>query len=182
MDRQVKIGGNRVEINEVESVILENPTINTTAVIPMSDSYGTTQLVCFLPKISVDFSSIRKYLQTRLPAYMVPKYFFSLEKLPLTHTGKIDRKKLSEIAKKECRPMCGTSASCETNGLLDIAERILGIRDCSIPFGELGIDSLQLARFHIELEKYGIVVPFACLKPESSLQTILDMVSKPKED
>lgn len=95
-DFQVKIRGHRVEVGEVETRLAEHPMIKECAIIPGDDANGDDFLAAYFVPMGtrpVD-RELRRFLQGTLPDYMIPTLFISLESLPLTPTGKIDRKAL----------------------------------------------------------------------------------------
>ena len=95
MDRQVKIRGFRIELEEIEIQLLAHKDIKEAAVIPMVDRTGDHCLCAYwTPQKDVEILSLREYLAERLPDYMIPSFFVKLERLPLTPSGKIDRKAL----------------------------------------------------------------------------------------
>jgi amino acid adenylation domain-containing protein len=95
-DLQVKIGGARIELGEVEVALRELPEV-VSAVVAARRVNGVPALVAYLvPEAGADLDAagLRRRLATRLPAYMVPKLIVPLEKIPLTPNGKVDRKRL----------------------------------------------------------------------------------------
>jgi len=98
LDHQVKIRGQRIELEEVEMRLSRFPGIKEAAVIAKEDKNKIKFLSAFVVTTAqVDVSDIREYLIQNLPDYMVPGHYVELEKMPLTPNGKIDRKKLSEL-------------------------------------------------------------------------------------
>ncbi len=95
-DHQVKIRGFRVELGEIEAALITHPGVVDTAVLALDDGRGYKQLVAYIvaANASLEMTSLRAYLAETLPAYMVPAIFVPLEKLPLTPSGKIDRRAL----------------------------------------------------------------------------------------
>jgi amino acid adenylation domain-containing protein len=96
-DWQVKIRGHRIEVVEVERALLELPTIAEAVVMPQEFQDRDTRLVAyFVPAkdAGVAVNEIRHFLQAKLPGYMVPSAFVQLHALPLTPSGKIDRRAL----------------------------------------------------------------------------------------
>ncbi len=96
IDQQVKIRGFRVELGEIEVALLEHPHVQETVVTTCADTVGTQQLIAYVVagQEAPSPSELRPFVQSRLPVYMVPATFVSLERLPLTPTGKVDRKAL----------------------------------------------------------------------------------------
>jgi amino acid adenylation domain-containing protein len=96
-DDQVKIRGFRVEPGEVEQVLLSHPSAAQGAVVARPGPGGELQLIGYvslIPGASDDDSSLRGYLRTRLPSFMVPARIVVLDTLPVTSHGKVCRASL----------------------------------------------------------------------------------------
>ena len=96
-DNQVKVRGYRIELGEIESALAEHPEVKQAVVIVREDKPGDVRLVGYLvhrPGEEATESELRKHLRVRLPDYMIPQHFMSLEALPLTPNAKIDRRAL----------------------------------------------------------------------------------------
>ncbi len=94
VDDQVKILGHRVELAEIEAAIAPHPDVLSAVVIARVNDRGDTQLAAYtVPKQqpALDPRELRRWLRERLPPYMVPQHFITLDKLPLTAIGKVDR-------------------------------------------------------------------------------------------
>ena len=95
-DQQVKVRGFRVEPAEIESALSQHPGVRE-AVVAVWESSGVRRLVAYTvpsatqPPAAAD---LRSWLATRLPPYMVPAAFVSLSALPLTPSGKVNRRAL----------------------------------------------------------------------------------------
>ncbi|MEU1395750.1 amino acid adenylation domain-containing protein [Micromonospora zamorensis] len=105
-DHQVKIRGYRVELPEVEAAVLAHPGVREAVVVASPDASGTNRLVAYVVG-SAGRSELRQHLVTRLPEFMVPGAFVTLDRLPLTDNGKVDRRALP--APDETRPEVGTA-------------------------------------------------------------------------
>ena len=97
LDNQVKIRGFRIELEEIENVLGSHPKIKETVVVAHEDVPGGKRLVAYVV-VNQDSDNIstrlRSYLKQKLPDYMVPSAFITLETMPLTLNGKINRRAL----------------------------------------------------------------------------------------
>ncbi|MCB0564419.1 MAG: amino acid adenylation domain-containing protein [Lewinellaceae bacterium] len=94
IDHQLKIRGYRIEAGEIEQILLQHHSIQSAVVI--GKEMGQVQeLVAYLTtggqELSINVENLRQYLSEHLPDYMIPSYFLTLEALPLTTSGKVDR-------------------------------------------------------------------------------------------
>jgi amino acid adenylation domain-containing protein len=95
MDHQVKIRGFRIELGEIESRLSNYGGIKESVVLVREEVKGDKYLCAYIVSDNeLVMSELREYLSKELPDYMIPSYFVSIEKLPLTSNGKIDRKAL----------------------------------------------------------------------------------------
>ena len=97
IDNQVKIRGFRIELGEIESVILQHDSIKEVVVDVKELSISDKRLIAYIvmnDDAHFDADSLKIICQSELPDYMIPQHFVTLEKLPLTLNGKIDRKSL----------------------------------------------------------------------------------------
>jgi len=93
----VKIRGYRIDIDEIEAALRECPGIKEAVVVARNNNSGDERLVAYLvptvqpgPKVG----ELRRFLNEKLPDYMIPHNFVTLEAIPLTDTRKVDRKAL----------------------------------------------------------------------------------------
>ncbi|UCH96422.1 MAG: amino acid adenylation domain-containing protein, partial [Candidatus Aminicenantes bacterium] len=100
-DLQVKIRGFRVEIGEIETVLLQMENVREAAVVPRKTVSTDTYLCAFIVAAKeLNVTELREFLSGELPDYMIPTSFVQLEQMPLTQSGKIDRKALAELDKE----------------------------------------------------------------------------------
>jgi amino acid adenylation domain-containing protein len=94
-DQQVKIRGVRVEPREIEDLLLGREGLTDAAVVDLEDGGGGKYLCAYVVGPgAADHAALRAHLLERLPDYLVPSAFVTLEALPRTLTGKVDRKAL----------------------------------------------------------------------------------------
>ena len=99
-DDQAKIRGHRVEVAAVEAVLREHPEVTEVAVIAETGASGSQRLVAYVVPARTPAPTtggLRAFAAARLPEYMVPSAFVALDALPLTHTGKVDRRRLPGV-------------------------------------------------------------------------------------
>jgi natural product biosynthesis luciferase-like monooxygenase protein/amino acid adenylation domain-containing protein len=96
VDLQVKLRGFRVELGEIEAAIRNCPGVRNGVVLPKTgiDGLYESLIAYYVTTRSTDPAEIRSFLQSLLPAHMIPSTFIELDSLPLTSSGKIDRKAL----------------------------------------------------------------------------------------
>jgi amino acid adenylation domain-containing protein len=95
IDQQVKIRGIRIELGEIENKLSRHEKIKEVVVVSGQYRTGDNYLCAYIvPNNEFIISELREYLARELPDYMIPAYFMTLEKIPLTPNGKIDRKVL----------------------------------------------------------------------------------------
>jgi len=95
----VKIRGYHIEIDEIETVLRECPGIREVVVVARGNNSGDERLVAyFVPREQPGpkASELRRFLNEKLPSYMIPHAFVTLDAIPLTDTRKVDRKALPE--------------------------------------------------------------------------------------
>ncbi|WP_373564308.1 amino acid adenylation domain-containing protein [Myxococcus sp. CA039A] len=96
-DAQVKVRGYRIELAEIEAVLARHPALKDCVVEARADGSGLTRLVAYVvgaeggPPAA---PALRSFLKQRLPEYMVPGHFVPLDSLPLTPSGKVNRRAL----------------------------------------------------------------------------------------
>ncbi len=103
IDHQVKLRGFRIELGEIEAALAEHPAVGQ-AVAAVRGEGTRRRLVAYLVRApggaaqegSLEIAALRAFLAERLPAYMVPAAAVVLDALPLTPSGKVDRKALPE--------------------------------------------------------------------------------------
>lgn len=191
LDNQVKIRGVRVEIGEIEAQLSQNSIVKTNAVIARKNKDGTTYLTAYI--VPNDLSrlqsssklelSLREFLKTKLPDWIIPTFFEFLQTLPLTPSGKVDRRALPEP--RQNRPaLANLYVSPQTNIEKDLAELWAGILDftkigTNDNFFELGGDSLRAVQLiHKVREQFKIEIPIVALFDAPTIDGLAKKIEK----
>jgi tyrocidine synthetase-3 len=96
-DFQIKIRGFRVETGEIESVLMQHPLVEEAVILAKEDENDNNYLCAYIVSEAVITTlELKESLAAELPDYMIPRYFISLDEMPLTPNGKIDRNRLPE--------------------------------------------------------------------------------------
>ncbi|GAA1973153.1 non-ribosomal peptide synthetase [Kitasatospora viridis] len=149
IDQQVKIRGLRIEPGEIEAALTEHPLVRAAAVAAHRPADGEPRLVGYLVG-DPDLIELRAWLATRLPDYLIPTGWVRLPALPLTASGKLDRKALP--APGGDRPDLPTPHLAARTGtetaLVGLWEEVLDVRPVGIRdrFLDLGGQSLSAVR------------------------------------
>ncbi|WP_405003667.1 amino acid adenylation domain-containing protein [Kitasatospora purpeofusca] len=109
-DQQVKLRGHRVELGEVEAGLRAAPQVRDAAALVVRDGAGNellTALVVPAGPGALDVAALRRFARTTMPAQLVPNRFHPVAELPLTSSGKLDRKALAELAPRAGAPRQG---------------------------------------------------------------------------
>ena len=96
-DHQVKLRGFRIELGEIEAILAQHPGLREVVVVSREDKPGEQRLVAYVVSAeepSPASGDVRKFVQAKLPDYMVPAAYVTLEAIPLTPNGKVNRRAL----------------------------------------------------------------------------------------
>lgn len=168
-DFQVKLRGQRIELEEIESVLLKNEGVKNAAVVVQE--FGGKQILCAFyetreaPASEEDFRArIHRHLKAALPIYMVPDRFYRLEALPTLTSGKVDRNTLATMKMEEAAEEKNRTFEPPANELeqtiVQLMKGVLEQESLGVDedFFDLGADSLNIIEFVAELKGEGILV------------------------
>lgn len=160
MDHQVKVRGYRIELAEIEAILIQATAVQNAVVIAREDIAGDRRLVAYIipdQEPAPTVGELRRFLQKKLPDYMVPSIFMMLEALPLTPNGKIDRRALP--APEGLRPELDSAYIVPQTQLeqhiAGIWQKVLQVEKIGIHdnFFELGGHSLLMAQIQTQLQE-----------------------------
>ncbi|MDQ6762338.1 MAG: amino acid adenylation domain-containing protein [Bacteroidota bacterium] len=185
IDDQVKINGYRIELAEIENVLLQNKNIRQASVRLCEDDNRNKILVGYVvPEEPFNKQKTIAQLQEKLPDYMIPGMWMELDHLPLTSNGKIDKKALpvpefSELLKKQYAPPVNDIEK----SLAKIWENLLGIEKVGVydTFFELGGNSIQTVTMFSRVRKqFGRELPLATIFQAPDISKLASIISQKK--
>ena len=227
-DFQLKMRGQRVELGEIEHHLTMYPGVALSIVaspqsgpfskalvaviqlrlkqLPVKPSSTTIQLLLKSQLETARFckDEIKTYLKAKLPSYMIPNYWLVVENIPLSASGKTDRKFVEAwLMSSECRfkaSVLGYGFStrelpAKDTVALQISEQAaamaageddqlhVALRNRDFSFADAGLDSVQLMSLSMFIQKqYGVRLPIANLtNPTASVQNIAQYVKDTQE-
>jgi len=183
-DSQVKIRGQRIELAEIEAVLRSYLGVSEAAVVMRELEPGEQQLFAYFSErkgSSLELPALRDHLRRQLPEYMVPAVVLRLDRLPLTPSGKLDRKALPMPKPKSAEETAQAGAPADEleRQLVQLWEEVLkrspiGTRD---DFFELGGHSLLAVRLFSRIEKLtGRKLPLATLFEARTIERLATLL------
>lgn len=163
IDTQIKIRGQRIELSEIQSKILELPEIKEVVLILKTVDEKNKYIIGYYSqnkKIKEDY--IKEYLKKYLPSYMIPYRLILVDKIPYNQNGKIDRNQLPEIEINEDIKIINPKNK-EQEKILNIFKDTLQVDDIGInsDFFENGGDSLEVSKLVANLQCHNIKITYA---------------------
>ncbi|MBW4478454.1 MAG: amino acid adenylation domain-containing protein [Tolypothrix brevis GSE-NOS-MK-07-07A] len=192
IDHQVKIRGYRIELTAIEAILLQHPVIREAIATLLEDS-GSKRLVAYIvlqQKPAPTTKEFRGFLRQKLPEYMLPSTFVILEELPLTPSGKVDRRRLPapEQVQSDKEKMAYTAPrTLVEEALATIWSQVLGIEQVGIHnnFLELGGDSIQSIQVAAKAYEAGLkfsINQLFAYPTIAELATVVETISVPQEE
>lgn len=185
IDHQVKIRGFRIELGEIEAALQRVEGIEQAVVMAVDDASDGKRLAAYLvaPSGLPNLRGLRARLRQSLPDYMVPNTFVRIERVPLTSSGKIDRRALSQLP----TPTSATSGSDVPRNDLEVRVRelwqrelrceALGVHDDFFDVGGHSLLGLSLmARINAE---FGVQLPLATLFEARTVAALAERLGRP---
>jgi hypothetical protein len=173
-DHQVKLRGYRIELGEIEAVLAQHAAVRRSVVVVREDNPGDQRLVAYVvpaDDAGIDDAAVRTLLRAQLPEYMVPSTIVTLDELPLTANGKVDRKALP--LPRSSRSATGLVAE---TVMTDTQRKVAAIW-CSV----LSLERVGLRENFFDLGGHSLLVirVHAALRRESSVEiTVVDLFQR----
>lgn len=175
VDDQVKIGGFRIHLSEIEKQLMQHPEISLAAVNVEtgggSHQILTAYIVLLSPDNIIHADEVRCYLSNTLPVYMLPAKYVLVSELPLTSVGKVNRRALDKL------PHTDLSFHVDNLALSEIEEKIKTIWQHL-----LNRESIDVNKNLFELGVNSLLIMEACTRINEALQSelkVADMLSYP---
>ena len=146
IDDEVKVRGNRVSLGEVQAAMESCPGVRSAVVIAEPSETHGIHLIGYFVGESVSLDQLGDHLAQRMPAYMIPTSFVELNALPLTASGKLDRRALPRPGAPD-RSAVAPRTPAEA-ALVDVFASVLGVESVGVydDFFTIGGDSILAPR------------------------------------
>jgi hypothetical protein len=184
-DSQVKIHGFRIELGEIEATLAKHSDVLQVAVVPRKDDSSEAKLVAyFVTKTGTRLagSSLREFLEAKIPAHMVPYRYVHLDALPLNPNGKVDRAKLpapeSAAGAREREYVAPNTP--QEKILAGILAEVLKIERVGLTDNlfELGADSLHVFQITSRTAKAGLPITPRLVLEQRTIASMLAEMAK----
>lgn len=179
IDDQVKIRGNRIELGEVETIIVLFPGVRQSVAGAIRSNSGTNDLVAYVVMkkgVSFNQQKLRSYVKEKLPEAMIPTFFVELEEIPVTPVGKIDRKRLPVPIISVSEEIIPPRNEIEKQ-LVHIWEDLLDVNPIGITdhYFELGGNSLLAMQMFSEIERaFHEKLPVSVIFQEDTIEKLAE--------
>ncbi|MBN1597704.1 MAG: amino acid adenylation domain-containing protein [Bacteroidales bacterium] len=189
-DFQVKIRGIRIDVDEVEKVIIQHPSVSESIVLGLSNGEAEPKLVGFIvgnKGHSVDYNDLNNFLKRFLPSSYIPEKIFTIDKIPLTPNGKTDRKSLQSMAKEIFEASGGNTELIFENEVQKILfysfVDVLGTTDFTVEdnFFDIGGHSLKAVELTEILERiFNKTIPIEIIYKYPSIEKLSSVIDEIK--
>ncbi|MCP4155418.1 MAG: non-ribosomal peptide synthetase, partial [bacterium] len=159
LDHQVKIRGNRIELGEIEKNLKGHEKIMEAAVQALDGASGAAaeKYLCadIVTRGELAATHLREYLAERLPDYMIPAHYVYLDKLPLSTSGKIDKKVLPQPKTVNAGDGYAAPATNMEKSIAEIWKEVLNLEKVGVNdvIFEIGGTSLDIIRIHAKFKE-----------------------------
>jgi amino acid adenylation domain-containing protein len=175
-DDQVKIRGYRIELAEVENTLRESPHVKQCVVITKVDQQNGKSLVAYvIPHGEFNRTAITHYMKKKLPEYMIPQLIVSLDAIPLTPNGKVDKKALPDLDAGTFLSGIYVAPKYPTEQkIAAVWQSLLNVKRVGIKdnFFELGGNSLLAQKLVVLLKELELLLPVTRLYQHPTVEGI----------
>jgi acyl carrier protein len=183
-DQQVKIRGYRIEPGEIENRLLQFEWIKEVVVTPVEDKKNLCAYVVPISTFEgeLDIDALKTGLSVHLPEYMIPAYFVRMDRLPLTPSGKTDRRALPLPERKSADSVVEAPRNEIEEKMVELWAEVLGIKKELIGVNEnffkLGGHSLKAAMLAAKIFKvFNVKVPLMKIFETPTVEGICSLIS-----
>jgi amino acid adenylation domain-containing protein len=159
LDYQVKIRGYRIELGEIETVLESHPNLTQAVVQAIGNTPGNQRLVAYLvaksDRETPTIETLRLYLSTKLPDYMIPGAWVFLDTMPLTANNKVNRRALPAPSQTDAQLDYLAPRNPIEEALVEMWQELLKVEKVGVKdnFFHLGGHSLLAGQFHGRIKK-----------------------------
>ncbi|WP_322905165.1 non-ribosomal peptide synthetase [Paenibacillus campi] len=180
-DHQVKIRGFRIELGDIEAKLATHPHVAACALCTIGDADHIQLIACIVPQLkgdTPDIDELYEYLKLYMPHYMIPSRWIWLDNMPVTTSGKIDRKALAHTAMHahpEPAANYRAASSWTEHQLLKLWEQLLGVQvpgvnESFFHWGGHSLLAIQLVA-HIE-QQFGKKLPLSAVLEHPTVERL----------
>ncbi|HVZ46147.1 MAG TPA: amino acid adenylation domain-containing protein [Ramlibacter sp.] len=183
-DFQVKLRGFRIELGEIENALAQHPCVREALVMAREDAPGDKRLVAYVvPREAgrLDDGELRGHARAKLPQYMIPAAFVTLDALPVTPNGKVDRRALPAPEKSRADAAFMAPRTPAEEAMAAIWSKVLRIDRVSVHdnFFDLGGHSLMALQLAAQVRRdLGVELPLSVLFSRPTLGELASAVSE----
>ncbi|MDR3313646.1 MAG: amino acid adenylation domain-containing protein [Oscillospiraceae bacterium] len=178
-DGQVKIGGQRVELGEIERQLEQIPGVARAAVLLQ----GAHLQAFYIAQEPQAVATLTRFLRERLPAYMVPEQFLPLAEFPFSANGKLDRGRLAQLAAQS--PPAANTPPAEDEPVTQTERQIMAaVRTQGVEAhmgdapAHCGLSSLDIVEIAVELEAQGMLLQVGDFYTASDFHALATMAAE----
>ncbi len=183
-DSQVKVHGYRIELGEIEAALAQHHGVQQTVVVARKDGPGAAKLVAYIVGKSgtnLTPTELREYLEKKLPAHMIPFAYVTMEAIPLTVNGKVDKARLPapEVGAGSPTRVYVAPRTSQEKIMANIFAEVLGIEQVGVTDNlfELGADSLHVFQITSRAGQAGLSVTPKMVLQQRTIVRILSGMS-----
>ena len=185
-DNQVKVRGHRIDLSELNSIILKQKEVKEvySCITNLNSGGSEKEIVVYVVlQNPTDKKTFCKKIKDQLPSYMQPHHVVEIAKLPMTLNGKVDKKSLPSIVREKKVSLLKTIDNSVKKDIIEVFEEILKvtIEDENIDFYSLGGDSIKAIRIVSKLKNRGYKLRTNDIVDSNSIDEIIAKLGNDNE-